>query len=99
MGESAYYKGVGGSHQELTFTCDSGLLPEQVLEGGASVSSRPLQATWPHKMDVEAAISWSSLAKFSTQSLICAPKEICTTGDRQVYISTVSEDVGSEMSV
>ena len=37
-----------------------------VLKGEASVSSRPQQATWPHKMDAEAAILWSSLAKLST---------------------------------
>lgn len=36
---------------------------------GASFSLRPLQATWPHKMDAEAAVSWSSLATFSPYML------------------------------
>lgn len=34
--------------------------------GGTSGSSRILLATWPHTMDAEATISWSSLAQTST---------------------------------
>ena len=37
---------LGGSYQELTFTCDSvGSYLWHVLGGGASVNSRPLQVT------------------------------------------------------
>lgn len=52
-----------------------GSTKDQALKGGASINSRPLQATWPHKMEAEAAILWSCLAKFSTQSFECASKE------------------------
>lgn len=38
------------------------LLSRAVIKGRASAVSRHLQATWPYKMDIEAAI-WSSLAK------------------------------------
>ena len=36
--------------------------------GGASVTSSSLKATWPHKMDAEAAVLWNSLAKLPTNS-------------------------------
>lgn len=57
MGETAYHKG-----QELRFTCDCG----RVFKGGASVSSTPQQAAWPHKIDAKAAILRCSLAILST---------------------------------
>lgn len=34
--------------------------------GRSSVSSRPLRASWPHKVDAKATILRSSLTKFST---------------------------------
>lgn len=43
-----------------------GLLSRACFWGGTSVSLRPLLATWPHKMDAEAIISWSSLTKLAT---------------------------------
>ena len=57
------------SYQELTCTCDSagGYLGCTLL-GGASVTSRPMQTSWPHKMDAEAAMLWSRLAKLPTNS-------------------------------
>ena len=55
------------SYQELTFTCDLvGCYLGCAFPCGASVSSRPPQATWP-KMDVEAAMLWRNLAKVSTE--------------------------------
>ena len=57
-------KAVVGSYQELTCTCDSaGGYLGHALSGGASVTSRPLQAAWPQKMDAEAATLWRSLGK------------------------------------
>lgn len=47
-----------------------GLLPGACSLRGTSVVSRPQQATWPHKIDAAAAISWSSLAKLLTATLL-----------------------------
>lgn len=57
-------KGVVGAisgyqsiRKHITLTCGSlGCYLQHGLTGGASVSSRSLQATGPHKMDAEAAI-------------------------------------------
>lgn len=61
---------LGSHYQELVFACDSagGYLGHAVRggEGGPSVSPRPLQASWPHKMYAEAPITRSSLAKLLT---------------------------------
>lgn len=56
-------KGLQGKpYQELTFAVTLDCCLGQVLMGLTGVSSRSLQATWPHRMDAEAAILWSSLA-------------------------------------
>lgn len=59
---------LGRSHREFTFACDTAdCYLRQALMGGASGSSRVLLATWRHKMDAEATISWSRLAQPPTQ--------------------------------
>lgn len=47
----------GEDNKELALTCDLlGCYIKHELQGGADVSSRPLQAAWPHKMGAEAAV-------------------------------------------
>ena len=56
---------MGVSQQEHTFTCDpAGYYLGHTLKEGASVSSRPLQATSCHKVDAEAAILCNSFAEY-----------------------------------
>ena len=62
-------KAAGESYLELkTFTCDSvdGYLEHALVAGLASISARTLQATWPHRMNVELVMLQSSLAQLST---------------------------------
>ena len=56
----------GEDNKELALTCDFlGCYIKHELQGGAGVSSRPLQAAWPHKMGAEATVLGSSSAKRS----------------------------------
>lgn len=43
--------------------------PGRELAGEANVSFKSLQTAWPNKMDVEAVISWISLAKLLTLTI------------------------------
>lgn len=56
---------LGKSHQDLTSAWDSvSCSLGHAFAGGTSV--RSLQATWPNRVDAEAAAAWRNLAKFST---------------------------------
>lgn len=69
-GECLSKKMVRDHIRNLTFIYDSAhYCLGHVLQragGGANAGSSPLQTTWPHKIDIKAAILWSSLAKLST---------------------------------
>ena len=58
-------RAIGEFYHQLTFN-SVGCFLGHVLEGGANVSTRSLQAVWPHKMDAKTAILWSNLTKLST---------------------------------
>lgn len=61
---------LGKSHQELAFAYDSaGCYLGYPLVWGLVCSLRSLLATWPDKMDSEAAPPWSSLAERWTNVL------------------------------
>lgn len=63
---------LGESCHELTLTCDSvGCYLGPVFQSGPSVTSKPLRASWPQKMDAKAAGSWSGLPELSTATLCC----------------------------
>ena len=62
---------LGESYQELNVYCDPvGCYLGHALKGGAGVSSRPVQATWPQKINAKAAVLPSSLAKHSTITVL-----------------------------
>lgn len=66
VGETVACKSCWGSHnRNFHLLVTPGLLSRHALIGRASLSSRSLQAAWPHKMDADAAVSWSSLVKLS----------------------------------
>lgn len=56
---------------ELVFSCNSA----GCLSSRASVNSRPLQSTWPLKMDAKVAILWNKLAKLSIVHLVIMPRQ------------------------
>lgn len=66
--ENAYCKDLKGSHARNllpygSIDCYRG----HVLVEGVSVSLRSLQAAWPHKRNVKAAMPLSIVAKLSTK--------------------------------
>lgn len=86
-GEKAYHQGIWGKSipgiDIYLWLC--GYYLGQVLEGGASVSSRPMQAARSHKIVPEAAILWSSLAKFSIDVLYWNPSCYYLTTSKVIY--------------
>lgn len=68
-GETVNHKGCWQSHiRNLTYTCDSvGFCLRHVLTWQGRVNLRSPQATWPNKIDAEAAtLPWGSSVKLST---------------------------------
>lgn len=62
LGGIRLYQLHWGITSVLTFTCGS----SGCYLGLSSVRSRPLHASWPHKVYAKAPTLWSSLTKFST---------------------------------
>lgn len=64
-------RAAGGVISGTYIYCDPvGCYLGHALKGRAGVSSRPVQATWPHKINAKAAVLPSSLAKHSTVTVL-----------------------------
>lgn len=69
-GETAHHKGVIFTHAPASFCLGCALM------GAASVSSRTLEAAWPHNVDAKAAVLRSSLIKLSTPNFSQVCREV-----------------------
>ena len=63
---------IGAVISGLKFACDSkGYCLQHVFKREAQVSSRPMKAMWPNKLDVEAMMPWRSSGTLNVGVLMC----------------------------